>query len=360
MSPRIFARPSRPRRRRCSAASRSCGTIIRSMTAPRMSQHLHLRGFTGRPAAIAPASRRPRHQPRLAADAEPDPGADAGGKLCRAAKPMNMAPAFDRAATPVLGETLAERVRRDLLALQDRGLDRLAERRKTLRERYAAFDHPAAARDRRLARRRLERHRRAGPDPIDPRATRSSCRAGATRRAARPRPGQVRSRRLNCASAASFSSRSQARGAASLAPRAGLDQPCLDPLLRLGREILEGDRMEHHPADARLRLDGRALPRASRRRRPASTGGGSSAARSSAASSWRQPLRLVGPDISEQPLAVGNGIDRIEVDARAPGDLDRRVRRRRPFPFRLQLKRRLRPARPRVRRDRSRSGRAGG
>ena len=34
---------------------------------PRMSQHLHLRAFTGRPAAIAPHHRRPRHQPRLAA-----------------------------------------------------------------------------------------------------------------------------------------------------------------------------------------------------------------------------------------------------------------------------------------------------
>jgi hypothetical protein len=35
-------------------------------------------------------------------------------------------------------------VRRDLLALQDRGLDRLGPRIEALRERYAAFDHPGA------------------------------------------------------------------------------------------------------------------------------------------------------------------------------------------------------------------------
>jgi hypothetical protein len=52
--------------------------------------------------------------------------------------------AFDRAAAAVLGAELAQRVRRDLLALQDRGLDRLADRRATLRDLYAAFDHPAA------------------------------------------------------------------------------------------------------------------------------------------------------------------------------------------------------------------------
>ena len=38
----------------------------------RMSQHLHLRAFTGRPAADRAAHRRPRHQSGLAARAEPD------------------------------------------------------------------------------------------------------------------------------------------------------------------------------------------------------------------------------------------------------------------------------------------------
>ncbi len=49
-----------------------------------------------------------------------------------------------RAARAVLGDALAERVGCDLLTLQDRGLDRLGDRRATLRARYAAFDHPAA------------------------------------------------------------------------------------------------------------------------------------------------------------------------------------------------------------------------
>ena len=57
---------------------------------------------------------------------------------------MNIGAAFERAARAVLGEELAERVGRDLLTLQDRGLDRLGERRAALRDRYAAFDHPAA------------------------------------------------------------------------------------------------------------------------------------------------------------------------------------------------------------------------
>jgi hypothetical protein len=51
---------------------------------------------------------------------------------------------FERAARAVLGEALAQRVARDLITLQDRGLDRLFERRATLRERYSGFDHPAA------------------------------------------------------------------------------------------------------------------------------------------------------------------------------------------------------------------------
>jgi hypothetical protein len=44
------------------------------------------------------------------------------------------------------GEPLALRLQADLLTLHDSGLDRLEpDRRARLRERYAAFDHPAAA-----------------------------------------------------------------------------------------------------------------------------------------------------------------------------------------------------------------------
>ncbi|MGZ8335467.1 MAG: beta-N-acetylglucosaminidase domain-containing protein [Allosphingosinicella sp.] len=109
----------------------------------RMSQHLHLRGFTGRPAGIG--AQLAGHGINLASQpwlsripaltlAESYAKGDA----------YEYGAAFDRAAKAVLGAALAERVRRDLLTLQDRGLDRLAERRATLRERYAAFDHPAA------------------------------------------------------------------------------------------------------------------------------------------------------------------------------------------------------------------------
>jgi hypothetical protein len=109
----------------------------------RMSQHLHLRGFTGRPASIAPhiaahginiAS-----QPvltRIPALTLADSYARRDG--------YEYGAGFLRAAEAVLGAELASRVQRDLLTLQDRGLDRLGSRRATLRERYAAFDHPAA------------------------------------------------------------------------------------------------------------------------------------------------------------------------------------------------------------------------
>jgi len=110
---------------------------------PRMSQYLHLRAFTGRPAAIG------EHVAGHGINVALQPlltripaltlveSYEKGGTYEYGA-------AFARAAKAVLGEELATCVGRDLLTLQDRGLDRLAERRKTLRDRYAAFDHPAA------------------------------------------------------------------------------------------------------------------------------------------------------------------------------------------------------------------------
>jgi len=109
----------------------------------RMSQHLHLRGFTGRPASIAgqtaghyvnPASQPLLSRVPLLTLAESYAKGDS----------YQYGAAFERAARIVLGEELAARVGRDLIALQDRGLDRLGERRAMLRTRYAAFDHPAA------------------------------------------------------------------------------------------------------------------------------------------------------------------------------------------------------------------------
>lgn len=109
----------------------------------RMSNHLHLRGFTGRPAAIG--AHLAGHGINLAS--QPVLSRIPALTLAEsyaAGEAYDYGAAFDRAAQAVLGEALAERVRRDLPALQDRGLDRLAERRAALRERYAAFDHAAA------------------------------------------------------------------------------------------------------------------------------------------------------------------------------------------------------------------------
>ena len=109
----------------------------------RMSQHLHLRGFSGRPASIAPHIAghgvNPASQPLLSRVplltlAESYKKGEAYDYLA----------AFERAAREILGEDLAARVSKDIIALQDRGLDRLGERKAVLKARYAAFDHPAA------------------------------------------------------------------------------------------------------------------------------------------------------------------------------------------------------------------------
>ncbi len=110
---------------------------------PRMSNHLHLRAFTGRPAnlgehvshhAINPAS-----QPMLSCiPALTLPMIYADGDEYRYGE------AFFRAAAAVCGEELAEMLRADILSFQDSGLDRIFERKETLMAKYAKIDHPAA------------------------------------------------------------------------------------------------------------------------------------------------------------------------------------------------------------------------
>lgn len=110
---------------------------------PRMSQHLHLRAFTGRPAsnashisghAINPASQPTQSMIPALTLAESYTLADL----------YDYGQAFMRAATEVLGADLAALVSQDLYLLQDAGLDSLGDTAAKLRERYAAFDHPAA------------------------------------------------------------------------------------------------------------------------------------------------------------------------------------------------------------------------
>ncbi len=109
-----------------------------------MSQHLHLRAFTGRPAAIGPHISghgiNPASQPLLSLIPALTLAASYGQRedYCYGA-------AFREAAVAVLGEALAKRLEADILTFQDRGLDRISEaRRAELRSIYAGFDHPAA------------------------------------------------------------------------------------------------------------------------------------------------------------------------------------------------------------------------
>ena len=110
---------------------------------PRMSNHLHLRAFTGRPAnlgqhvqhhAINPAS-----QPTL--------GCIAALTLPRSydeGDDYRYGEAFLDAAVAVCGVELAHMLQADLLSFQDSGLERIKASIPPLREKYLAVDHPAA------------------------------------------------------------------------------------------------------------------------------------------------------------------------------------------------------------------------
>jgi hyaluronoglucosaminidase len=110
---------------------------------PRMSTHLHLRAFTGRPAnlgqyvshhAINPAS-----QPILGCiPALTLPRCYTEGSLYR------YGAAFMESAVAICGQELATMLQADLLALQDSGLDKLGDRKEKLKLRYNTIDHPAA------------------------------------------------------------------------------------------------------------------------------------------------------------------------------------------------------------------------
>ena len=110
---------------------------------PRMSNNLHLRGFTGRPASLADYishhAINPASQPILGCiPALTLPLSYArGDTYCYGA-------ALAEVALEVCGAELAAMLRADLSTFQDAGLDRIGERRGALRQRYAAVDHPAA------------------------------------------------------------------------------------------------------------------------------------------------------------------------------------------------------------------------
>ncbi|HEX6308483.1 MAG TPA: beta-N-acetylglucosaminidase domain-containing protein [Longimicrobiales bacterium] len=109
----------------------------------RMSQYLHLRAFTGRPAAlaahIAGHGVNPALQPtltRIPMLTLPD--------CYRRGGDYQYGEALRRAAIEVLGPDLGEQLREDVLILQDVGLDRLGDKEALIREHYTDATHPGA------------------------------------------------------------------------------------------------------------------------------------------------------------------------------------------------------------------------
>jgi len=110
---------------------------------PRMSQHLHLRAFTGRPAGlrdvVAGHAINPALQPMLTCL----PALTLGDSY-RLGAAYDSGRAFAAAAERVLGKQLAAMAAADLALLQDQGLAGMGDAHATLRARYAALTHPAA------------------------------------------------------------------------------------------------------------------------------------------------------------------------------------------------------------------------
>ncbi|WP_372785689.1 beta-N-acetylglucosaminidase domain-containing protein [Phenylobacterium sp.] len=111
---------------------------------PRMSRHLHLRAFTGRPAVIGPHIAGHAANPASQAMLSAIPLLTLAASYAEG-EAYAYGRAFQEAALTVCGPELAAQLTADLNVLQDANLGDLSEaRRAKLRERYAAFDHPAA------------------------------------------------------------------------------------------------------------------------------------------------------------------------------------------------------------------------
>jgi hypothetical protein len=108
-----------------------------------MSQYLHLRAFTGRPASIGEHLSAHAVNPALQSVLSRIPSLTLAESYAKG-DAYEYGAAFLQAAEKVLGRELALRVQADLLSLNDVGLDKLGERKEKLRARYAAFDHPGA------------------------------------------------------------------------------------------------------------------------------------------------------------------------------------------------------------------------
>jgi hypothetical protein len=109
----------------------------------RMSQYLHLRAFTGRPASLAGAVAAHGINPALQPTLSLIPALTLP-ECYRQGDAYGYGDAFRIAAMAVLGAELGTRVWEDVLILQNVGLDRLAEKEAFLRERYGSDAHPGA------------------------------------------------------------------------------------------------------------------------------------------------------------------------------------------------------------------------
>lgn len=110
---------------------------------PRMSPFLHIRGVTGRPAAIGRHLAGHGVNPALQPVLSRIPALTLAESYAKG-EAYEYGRAFARAAEAVLGTELAALVRDDLLFLQDVGLDHLGKRAASLRARYEGFGHPGA------------------------------------------------------------------------------------------------------------------------------------------------------------------------------------------------------------------------
>lgn len=110
---------------------------------PRMSQFLHLRGFTGRPASMAAHVSAHAINPALQPHLSMIPALTLVDSYAQGESYRYMA-SFRGAARDVMGEEGARLLENDLLSLQDAGLGNLGERAARLRAKWAALAHPAA------------------------------------------------------------------------------------------------------------------------------------------------------------------------------------------------------------------------
>ncbi len=110
---------------------------------PRMSQALHLRAFTGRPASIAGHIAAHAINPALQPVLTRIPALTLAESY-RLGPDYQYGQAFLHAAEQVVGPDLARRLHGHVGVLQDSGLDRLDEALPRLQEIYRAFDHLAA------------------------------------------------------------------------------------------------------------------------------------------------------------------------------------------------------------------------